>query len=147
MGIPSNKRHFTLVLRTNIIVFIFNGLTYYIYCSTLISTIILRVQIVLLFTLTVIIILNIIFIITITIFFYLLISFKIYLFIHLFIYWYVDLFSQKGVFLVGFLTLGCSELKEQVSTQTYIYNSSLQPSRECLVINWMLNSHYGPYHL
>ena len=46
MGIPSNKHDFTLTLRMkNIIVFIFSDLTYYISCSTLISTIILRVQI------------------------------------------------------------------------------------------------------
>ena len=46
MGIPSNKRDFTLTLRMKkIIVFIFSDLTYYISCSTLISTIILRVQI------------------------------------------------------------------------------------------------------
>ena len=78
------------------IVFTFSGLTNYIYCSTLIFTVILRALIVLLFTLIVIIIILfiiiiIIFIITITILFYLLISFKfiylcIYLFIHLLIY-------------------------------------------------------------
>ena len=56
--------------------------------------------------------------------FYLFISFKIYLviyfiflffiylFIYLYFYWYVDLFGRKGVLLLGFLTLGCCELKE-----------------------------------
>ena len=46
-----------------------------------------------------------------------------------------------------FFILGCCELKEEVSTQTYLYNLSIQPSRECLVINWMVNSCYGPYQL
>ena len=36
----------------------------------------------------------------------------IYLFIYLFIYWDVDLFSQKGVLLVGFLTLEWCELMQ-----------------------------------
>ena len=72
-------------------VFIFSGLTHYIYCSKLISTIILRVLIILLFTVIVIIInlvillLFFIIIITITILFYLLISFNIYLYIYLLI--------------------------------------------------------------
>ena len=43
-----------------------------------------------------------------------------------------------------FLTLGCCELKEKVSTRTYLYNHSIQPSLECLAINWMVNSRYGP---
>ena len=46
-----------------------------------------------------------------------------------------------------FYILGCCELKEVVSTQTYLNNPSMQPSRECLVINWMVNSCYGPYQL
>ena len=46
-----------------------------------------------------------------------------------------------------FLTLGCCELKNQVSTQTYLFNPSIQASLECLIINWMLNSRYGPYQL
>ena len=63
----------------------FSSLNLYIYCSTLISSIILHILIILLFTILVIIInLVIIFIIimiTITILFYLLISFSIYLLI------------------------------------------------------------------
>ena len=43
--------------------------------------------------------------------------------------------------------LGCCELKEVVSTQTYLYNPSIQRSRECLVINWMVNFCYSPYQL
>ena len=76
------------VLLNLYIVFIFNGLTHYVYCITLISTIILRVLIILLFTLTVIIInlvITCIIIITIAILCYLFISFKIYLFIYIFI--------------------------------------------------------------
>ena len=46
-----------------------------------------------------------------------------------------------------FLTLGCWELKEYVSTQTYLYNPSMQPSLECLVINWMVNSGYRPHQI
>ena len=65
------------------IVFNSSGLTHYIYCSTLISTIILRVLIILLFTLTVIFF-NLIIVITITIFLF--ISFKIYLFVYILIY-------------------------------------------------------------
>ena len=41
------------------------------------------------------------------------------------------------------LTLGCCEL----STQTYLYNPSIQPSLDGLVVNWMVNSLYGPYQL
>ena len=74
------------------IVFIFSGLTHYIYCSTLISTIILRVIIILLFTLIVIII-NIVSIITITILFHLFISFKIYLFIY---YLFIDTWTYSA---------------------------------------------------
>ena len=33
----------------------------------------------------------------------------------------MDLVGQKGVLLVGFLTLGCCELKESVSIQTYVF--------------------------
>ena len=77
------------VLLNFYIVFIFNGLTHYVYYITLISLIILRVLIILLFTLTVIIInlvITCVIIITITILFHLFISFKIYLFIYLYIY-------------------------------------------------------------
>ena len=105
--------------------FIISGLTHYIYCSTLISTIILRVQIILLFTL--IIIFNIVIIISIIIiliilidlfiyffyFFYFL--FIYYLFIYLFIYWYVALFGQKGVLLVGFLTLDVASWRRKLA--------------------------------
>ena len=74
----------------------FSGLVHYIYCSTLISTIILRVLVILLFTVIVIIInfviiiifiiiIIIIIIITITNSFYLFISFNIYLYTYLLI--------------------------------------------------------------
>ena len=66
--------------------FIFSGLHHYIYCSTLISTIILNTLIFLTYSLIVVII---IVIITIIILFYLLISFTIYLFIYLF-YFFID---------------------------------------------------------
>ena len=65
------------------IIFIFSGLTHYIYCSTLISIIILCVLIIVLFTAVVIVINLVIIIITITILFHLFISFNIYLFIYL----------------------------------------------------------------
>ena len=79
------------------IAFIFSSLTHYIYCSTLISTILLCILIILL--LTPIIIINHNTIITITIFYLFTLKF-IYLFIYLFfIYWYVGLFSRKGSFL------------------------------------------------
>ena len=65
--------------------FIFSGLHHYIYCSTLISTIILHILIILTYSLIVVIII----IITIIILFYLLISFTIYLFIYLF-YFFID---------------------------------------------------------
>ena len=75
---------------------IFSGLTHYIYCSTLISIIILRVLIILLSTLIAIIIVVVIIIIittvTITILFDLLNSFKIYLFMHLFVYIYLFIY-------------------------------------------------------
>ena len=45
-----------------------------------------------------------------------------------------------------FLTLGCCD-SELVSTQAYLYNPSVQPSYECLVKNWMVNSCYGSYQL
>ena len=103
--------------------FIISGLTHYIYCSTLISTIILRVQIILLFTL--IIIFNIVIIISIIIisiilinlFIYLFIFYFlfIYLFVYLFIYWYVALFGQKGVLLVGFLTLDVASWRRKLA--------------------------------
>ena len=76
------------VLLNLYIVFIFNGLTHYVYCIALISLIILRVLIILLFTLTVIIInlvITCIIIITITILFYLFILFEIDSFIYIFI--------------------------------------------------------------
>ena len=38
-------------------------------------------------------------------------------------------------------------MKEQVNTLTCLYNPSIQTSRECLVINWMVNSHYGRYQI
>ena len=66
--------------------FIFSGLHHYIYCGTLISTIILHTLIFLTYSLIVVII---IVIITIIILFYLLISFTIYLFIYLF-YFFID---------------------------------------------------------
>ena len=106
---------FSCVYLLNIyIVFIFSGLTHYIYCSASISTIILRVLIILLFTLTVIII-NLVIVITITIFLF--ISFKIYLFVYLLIYLFIYLLIRgptwlEGSPLVGFLTLGICELKE-----------------------------------
>ena len=79
------------------IAFSFSSLTHYIYCSTLISTILLCILIILL--LTPIIIINHNTIITITIFYLFTLKF-IYLFIYLFfIYWYVGLFRQKGSFL------------------------------------------------
>ena len=43
----------------------------------------------------------------------------------------------------NFLTLWCCELKELVSTQTYLYNPSVQPSLECLVINYQLLDNGG----
>ena len=46
-----------------------------------------------------------------------------------------------------FYILGCCELKEVVSSQAYLYNPSVQPSCECLVINWIVNSCYGPHQL
>ena len=33
----------------------------------------------------------------------------------------------------------------ELSTQTYFYNPSMQPSCECLVISWMVNFGYGGY--
>ena len=88
-------------------------------------------------------------------FLYLFIYFCFYLFLYLFIYlfslllfvWSGDLFGEEGVLLVGFLTLGCCELKELRGTQPCIYNPSIQPSLKCLVINGMVNSCYGPYCL
>ena len=68
--------------------FIFSGLHHYIYCSTLISTIILHTLIILTYSLIVVIII----IISIIILFYLLISFTIYLFIYLF-YFFIDTWS------------------------------------------------------
>ena len=59
----------------------------------------------------------------------------------------MELFGQKEVLLVVFVTQGCCELKEEISTRTYVCNPSIQPSPECLVINWIVNSRYGPYHL
>ena len=83
------------------------------------------------------------------------IYFCFYLFLYLFIYlfslllfvWPGGLFGEEGVLLVGFLTLGCCELKELRGTQPCIYNPSIQPSLKCLVINGMVNSCYGPYCL
>ena len=83
------------------------------------------------------------------------IYFCFYLFLYLFIYlfslllfvWPGGLFGEEGVLLVGFLTLGCCELKELRDTQPCIYNPSIQPSLKCLVINGMVNSCYGPYCL
>ena len=83
------------------------------------------------------------------------IYFCFYLFLYLFIYlfslllfvWPGGLFGEEGVLLVGFLTLGCCELKELRGTQPCIYNPSIQPSLKCLVINGMVNSCYGSYCL
>ena len=85
------------------------------------------------------------------IFIFVFIYFYIYLFIYLFslllFVWSGGLFGEEGVLLVGFLTLGCCELKELRGTQPCIYNPSIQPSLKCLVINGMVNSCYGPYCL
>ena len=78
-----------------------------------------------------------------TILFYLFISFNIYLYIYLLI---SGLIRPEGGPFGRSLTLGCCDLKEYVNIQTYVYNPSIQPSSECLVINWMVNSRYGPYH-
>ena len=64
-----------------------------------------------------------------------------------FFFRYVEPIQPEGTPFGMFLTLGCCELKESVSTQTYLHNPSIQHSLECLVINWMVNSHYGPYQL
>ena len=42
---------------------------------------------------------------------------------------------------------GMLQVEGVSSTETYIYGSSIQPSCECLVINWMVNSRYVLYHL
>ena len=106
---------------------------------------------------SVIIITIIIIIIIITIYLILLLlSLLIYLFIFYYYYYYYYYYyffgirrpiRPEGTPFGRFYILGCCELKEVVSTQTYLYNPSIQPSRECLVINWMVNSCYGPYQL
>ena len=59
----------------------------------------------------------------------------------------MDLFDEKVVLLVGFSTLGYCKLKDKVNTRTYVSNPSIQPSRECLVIYWKVNSRYGSHYL
>ena len=63
------------------------------------------------------------------------------------IYYFNEPIQPEGSPFGRFSTLRRCEFKEQVSTQTYLYNPSIQPSLEFLVINWMVNSRYGPYHL
>ena len=57
-----------------------------------------------------------------------------------------SIFSEGSPF-GRFLTVGYCELKEYVSTWTYLYNLTIQHCLECLVINWMKNSVYGPFQL
>ena len=56
----------------------------------------------------------------------LLFYFVFLLFIYLFIYSFIY-FGQKGVLLVGFLTLGCCKFIELASPRTYIYNPQHNP--------------------
>ena len=131
------------------IVFIFSGLTHYIYCSTSISTIILRVLIILLFTFIVIIVNFVVFFLLLLLL--PLLFYFIYLFHLIFICLKIYLLIRRPIRPEGspFGRLFNPEMlrnKELVSTQTYVCNPSIQPSRECLVINWMANSRYGPCH-
>ena len=94
----------------------------------------------------IIIIINIILLLSLLIYLF---SFYYYFFYYYYYYyfWIGRPIRPEGSPFDRFFILGCCELKEVVSTQTYLYNPSIQPSRECLVINWMVNSCYGPYQL
>ena len=128
------------------IVFIFSGFTPYIYCSSL--SIILRVYLfIYLFILSVIH--SFIHLFT-HLFIYLFIYLLIYLLIYLFIYLLVPgSIRQKGKWSLfgSIFNPGMLRVEGVSSIKTYIYSSSIQSSRECLVINWMLNSRYVLYHL
>ena len=72
----------------------------------------------------------------------------LYHYYHYYYFWYSFFIIVTCFFLVrepirpeG--SLGCCELKEQVSTRTYFYKPLIQLSLECLVINWMVNFRYG----
>ena len=117
------------------IVFIFSSFTLYIYYSSLITTIILRVYL------------------FIYSFLHSSIHPFIHSFIHLFIYLFICLFIHllirgpirqkgEGSLFCRIFNPGMLRSKGVTSTEIYIYSSSIQPSGECLVINWMVNSRY-----
>ena len=113
-------------------------MTHYIYCSTFISTIILRVLIILLF-----ICYYFYYCYYHYDLFYLLTSFNIYLDTDLLIRGPI---RPEGSPFGWLFNPGMLRDEGVVSTQTFVYNPSIQPSRECLIFSWMVNSHYGLYH-